>query len=35
MQTHDNTKMCYLRGTEELGEKPLRNSPSQNQSTSE
>ena len=35
MQTQDNTETCYRKETEELGEKPLRNPPSQNRSTSE
>ena len=33
MQTQDNMLMCYRRGTEELGEKPLRRPPSKKRST--
>ena len=35
MQTQDNTKMCIEEETKELGEKPLRDPPSQNRSTRE
>ena len=33
MQIQDNMLMCYRRGTEELGEKPLCRPPSDNRST--
>ena len=35
MQIQDNTKTCYQRETEELGEKPLQDPPSRNRSTRE
>ena len=35
MQTQDNTKTWYQKEIEELGEKPLCNPPSRNQSTRE